>query len=53
MSKTMIMSKVTKAFVQHYPINLVRLGQMLILVVFINLTPILGLYMFGIPNNLI
>ena len=39
-------------FVRDYPKNFVRLGQLLIITVFIDLTPILGLYMFGISEHL-
>ena len=39
--------KIIRAFVRYYPKIFVRLGQMVLITVFIDLTPILGLYMFG------
>ena len=39
-----------KAFVRHYPKNLVSLGQMVLITVFIDLTPIRSL--FGVSEHL-
>ena len=39
-------------FVRHYPKNFVSFGQMLIISIFIELTPILELNLFGISEHL-
>ena len=42
----------SKAFVRHYPKNLVSLGQMVLITVFIDLTPILRLNLFRNSEHL-
>ena len=42
--------RITRPFVRHYPKNFVSFGQMVLITVFIDLTPILNL--FGISEHL-